>query len=339
MPRASTSVAVAAVGVAAILNLASASVAPQAVQLGCSAPASGKTFNIFGTLDSAATASSPNLAPLVTGWSAPGSATLPVDVDWPILVFVQTTTGAAGTLYGSAEASALPTAPTSTALPAVGAFLAAPIACPGGKTRVMLDAAATASDSVLVYTTENSVANSATSCTCVATLTGAGSFVDVESGYVQIKTVAKPAATSVKVAGIVDAGGLAGGVASSVVNAGAANVTGGTGATITATTGIAALTAPDAAGIAALVSGTAEEADQIAAWWDENAPTAASEVRIADFIEREGSGTRALRALADNYAAVAADSGAAGDRQLADLLERFAREFGEIEALNVGGML
>ena len=84
---------------------------------------------------------------------------------------------------------------------------------------------------------------------------------------------------------------------------------------------------------------TAEEADQIAAWWDETMPDGKSELRIADLIEREGSGTRVLRALADNYATIAADSGAAGDRQLADLLGRLAREFGEAEALNVGGML
>lgn len=244
MSRVTASVAVAATGVAALLLLAAASVSPSGVQLGCNAAAAGKSFSIFGSLDTTATAASPNLAPLVTGWTAPGSSALPVNVaGWPVLVFVQTTTGAAGTLYASAEATALPTAPTSTALPAAGAFLASPIACPGGRTRIMLDKSATASDSVLVYTTENSAANSATSCTYVATLTGGGSFVDVESGYVQIKVVAKPAATSIKVAGITDAGATGSGVATSVANAGVATVTGGTGVTVTATTGNASVVA------------------------------------------------------------------------------------------------
>lgn len=202
MARTSVSVACPAQGAGAILNLQDNGVGTSDVDLSADPALAGAVFDIYGCLDQTATINSPNIAPIVKGWVAPppGTPSLPPNVaGWGMLMMVLRSAGplsgnlyAGGTLQQNWSTHVLPQ-PT---LPAVGSFRGAPYPMLSTRTRIMLDPAATAQDVVNIYVTESSSANSAAGCTFIRALRGAGDYVDVDAGYIQLQSIALPHATA-----------------------------------------------------------------------------------------------------------------------------------------------
>lgn len=205
MARAQASVAAAAAGSLALLRLDTTAVDTSDVSIGAEASLVSQVFDIYGFLDPSTTASSPNIVPLVNDWTVPPPSTpaFPPNVNgWPILGFLRASGSASGNIEGSGVLSSLSSAPTSTNLASAGSFLGAPLGpFTGETTLIMMDAAATIADYIDVYPTEDAAAADANGCQPPIRIYGGGgpnSYVRLSTQYAQIKTIAKPNATSVK---------------------------------------------------------------------------------------------------------------------------------------------
>lgn len=211
--RSSNNVAAAAANTAAILNLAAAGMLPQRVALAAEAALAGQVFQIYGILDPATTAASPNKAPIATWNVSHGTDLFVPNVDgWPALMFVRAAAGASGGIGAFADTTALP-APAPTTLPAVSVFLTNPLALPSSSTVLMLDRTATVNDAVDVWdsaatSTDIGVNTSPPSGVYLGRLRGGGGFLRVSASFIQIRPVAKPNATQLFIAGTAGYGGI-----------------------------------------------------------------------------------------------------------------------------------
>lgn len=134
---------------------------------------------VYGTLDSTAIGTSPNLTLLgsVTGNQGDPSAALFV-LGWPYLLIQRTSGAAAGSVFASGSvAPEAPIAPTSVALPGLGAFSAGLNLQSFGfglGIRIALDKSATAHDSFTVYGTDDSTFIGTAGGQVLGTITGGG---------------------------------------------------------------------------------------------------------------------------------------------------------------------
>ena len=148
------------VGLAILLSLSAAYIMPGApIDIGGDGLLAGVPFQVFGAIDPATVATSPNKVPIYDKWTPPAggtSSSWPTNASpYPQFLFIRGAGTGTGNLYVSGEIASFASTPPSTALPMVGALFSSPMALPGASTMLMLDQAATAADSVEVWTGES----------------------------------------------------------------------------------------------------------------------------------------------------------------------------------------